>query len=490
MRNLKLSLVVPNFRWHEGDKHDFWHFLPYNLCLLAAMVEDICEVEIIDSYINDMEPSEFIMALKKGKPDIVGITVLMDQFAPAAHYAAKLTKEFNPDIVTIMGGVYSTVNPDLAIQDFNVDYVIIGEGEYVLRDLIGYVMKMNDLPKKGICFRSGSEIINSGRADLIHDLDALPLPAYHLIDFKRYSNYAPRKSVDSPRVFPYGLVVTSRGCPIGCSFCQVEIISGKKFRARSSENVIDEIAWLKDTFGIKSFAFVDDNLSTSKKRAKAIFQGIIDRGLIMPWSAQNMAVFQMDQEMVELMKMSGCEYLCIAIESGAERVLREIVQKPVDYAHAKEIAQIAKSHNIYTVANFIIGFPTESWDEIRQTIRFAEELDVDYVKIFHAIPLRHTKLWNLCIKKGSFKKGFKQEDIRWSVGQVQGKEFCPHDLTILRAYEWERINFNTPEKCKRSAQMMGITEKELFHIRRKTLLSVHENIYKSYELDLGGDYYG
>jgi len=480
MKDLKLTLVVPNFRWIESDKSVFWHFVPINLCLLAAMVEDICEVEIIDAYIEDLDADEFIATLVKSDPDVVGITVLMDQFAPTGHYAAKLAKDFNPNMKVLMGGVYCTVNPDLAAQDENVDYVVIGEGEYAMRDLLGYFVGKNPLPEKGICYRVNGKIINTGHADFIHDLDAIPLPAYHLVDFERYSNEAPRESVDSPRSFPYANVITSRGCPIGCSFCQVSTIAGRKFRPRSAENVLKEIAWLKETYSIRSIIFTDDNLFTDKKRAKAIFQGMIDRGMIMPWVSTGTAVFQLDEEMIELMRESGCDYICIAIESGTERVRKNIVRKPINYDHAKKMAQIAKQYGIYVAANFIIGFPTETWDEIRGTIRFAEDLDVDYVKIFHAIPLKHTRLWDLCVKEGAFRKGFEQSKIRWSVGQIQGKEFSCHDLTILRAYEWDRINFSSSEKHKKTARMMHITEEELFQIRRETLLNVHRNIHESF----------
>ncbi|MFH1148459.1 MAG: radical SAM protein [Pseudomonadota bacterium] len=476
---LRLALVVPNYRWVDNDKSVFWHIMPYNLCMLAAMVEDLCEVEIVDAYVDDMDQDRFMTVLKDMNPDLVGITVMMDQFAPAAHVAAGLVKSINPAVRVIMGGVYATVNPDLAMQNTNVDYTVVGEGEYVLRALVGHFLGKNPMPARGICYREGGSVKDTGRADFIEDLDALPLPAYHLIDFTKYSNNAPRKSVDAPRALPYAWVLTSRGCPIGCAFCQVEKISGRKFRPRSAENLLREIAWLKDTYGIRSIVFADDNLYTDKERAKEIFRGLIDRKLAMPWVSPGTAVFRLDEEMLDLMRASGCEFICIAIESGTDRVLKEIIRKPVDYEYAKKMVKAAKVRGIYVAANFIVGFPTETWEEIRQTIRFAEELDVDYMKLFHAIPLRHTRLWDLCVKEGALKEGFDPSNIRWSTGQVKGKEFNPHDLTILRAYEWDRINFSTPAKRQRTAEMMHVSEEELWQIRRETLTSAQTNILKT-----------
>jgi len=417
----------------------------------------------------EISEAEFTKALDRLNPHVVGITVLMDQYAPAGHRTAKIVKEYDSEIKVIMGGVYATMNSEQAMSDPNVDYIVIGEGEYVFRDLLGYFMGKNPIPQKGISYRSNGEVINGGHSNFIEELDVLPLPAYHLIDFEKYADTASRRSVDSPRKFPYARIFSSRGCPVGCVFCQVELISGKMFRPRSAQNVLGEIQWLKEKYGIKSLIFDDDNMLIDRRRAVEIFQGMVDRNLAMPWVAIAVATFRLDEELIELMRASGCTYLDVAPESGCERVLKEIIKKPVNLEYAKRMVAKARKEGIYVTANFVIGFPTETWDEIRQTIRFAEELDADYVKVFNAVPLPQTKLEALCQKEKSFKKGFKQSDIWWNSGQIETKDFSAGDLTILRAYEWDRINFASAEKRQRTAEMMGITEEELLEIRRKTL---------------------
>jgi radical SAM superfamily enzyme YgiQ (UPF0313 family) len=157
-------------------------------------------------------------------------------------------------------------------------------------------------------------------------------------------------------------------------------------------------------------------------------------------------------------------------------VLKDIVGKPIDYEQAERMVRLAQSLGIYVAANFIIGFPTETWDEIRQTIHFAEELGVDYMKLFHAIPLRHTRLWELCEREGAFKEGFAQSEIRWNTGQIESEGFNSRDLTILRAYEWDRINFSDPAKRRQTAAMMDVTESELLEIRRKTLANAQSKV--------------
>lgn len=468
-KKLRVILVVPNFRWTDSDVNALWHYIPYNLCLLAAMIEPLCDVQIVDAHKRDMTHEQFRDILRALAPDVVGITVLMDQYAYSGHKAAAIVKTVDPSIKVLLGGVYATMNPQKAIEDKNIDYVVIGEGEYLLQKMIRFFQGEAPLPDKGICFRVDTDIENRGMGEYIADLDKLPLPAYHLIDYSSYANNVERKSVDMPPELPFARVITSRGCPYGCIFCQVESIAGKKFRGRSAGHVLDEIEFLKRTYGIKSLVFDDDNLFTVRERACAIFQGMIDRKLVMPWVAIAVAVFRLDEDLIKLMKASGCQYIDVAIESGNKRVLTEIIGKPVDYEYAKKMVRAAQKEGLYVAANFVIGFPTETWEEIRETIKFAEELGVDYMKLFTAIPLRNTRLWDLAERTGAFRPGFSEVHRRWSSGQLETKDFSADDLTILRAYEWDRINFVDPEKRRRTAKMMGITEEELMQIRRRTL---------------------
>ena len=482
----RVLLVVPNLRWCLGDASTFWHFVPYNLCLLAAMVEDLCEVEILDAYIDDLTLEQFTAIVEERRPAVVGITVMMDQFAEAGHLAAKAAKQGSPRSKVVLGGVHVTVDPDEVMRDPLIDYAVRGEGEHVFRELLLFLQGKRAFPGRGVCRREGAAYVVAERADLIGDLDAVKLPSYHLIDYERYTHHAPRRSVDSPRALPYARVMTSRGCPYQCVFCQVEHISGRTFRRRSAQNVLEEIAWLKDRYGIKSLILDDDNLFSHRGHAVDLFQGMIDQGLAMPWAMISTAVFRLDEELVELMRESGCQYICIAIESGCRRVLDEVINKPVDYDHARQMVAKAQSVGIYVAANFIVGFPTETWDEIRETIRFAEDLGTDYVKLFHAIPLRHTRLWELCEKTGAFKSGFNVDGIRWNTGQIETDQFNPDDLTILRAYEWDRINFSTPARRARTAAMMGVSEQELWDIRRQTLEGAQQRVASSAAADKAG----
>jgi len=467
---MRVILIVPNFRWADWDTNSLWHYIPYNLCLLASMIKDISDVKILDANIDNLTQDDLKDKIKEYNPDVVGITILMDQYGKAGHITGKIVKEINEDIITIFGGVYATVNSEHVMEDKNIDIVVIGEGEYILRELMLYYEGQGKLPTNGICYREGEQIVNTGHSDFISDLDKLPFPSYDLIDLKKYIYLRDRKSVDSPPAYPYMRIFSSRGCPVGCTFCQVKSIMGKRFRKRSSQNVLEEIEYLIKNYGIKSIIFDDDNLIIDRQRAIEIFKGL--KKLKILWIAIALAAFGLDKELFKIMKECGCVYVDIAIESASKRILKDIIRKPINLKKIKEIVSWAKELDIFIVGNFMIGFPTETWEEIRKTIKFAEEIDMDYVKIFDVIPLRNTELWGICEKNGYFKKGFNQDNIRWSTGQLESDEYSSSDLTILRAYEWDRINFSSPEKIEKIRKRMGITEEELEQIRNETRQNV------------------
>ena len=473
----KILLLLPNNAWATDEHQASWRIPPYGLALIASVIRSKYEVRILDANVDNISLKEFEESLKKYKPDVVGISVLFDPISKGGHEAARIAKKINHKTKVVMGGVYVTVNPESAIKDTNIDYLVIGEGEFLFKDLLDSFFDNKVMPSKGLWYRNNDGSLHKGSLNLIDNLDSIPLPSYDLIDSDKYFNTPyERKSVDAPSLLPFATIISSRGCPIGCSFCQVETISGKKFRGRSADEMIKEIRWLKESYGLKSFVFQDDNLLSNKKRAKQIFSKMIEKQLTMPWKMAATAVFRLDEELIELMAKSGCEYVCIAIESGSKRVVKNIVQKPIDYDYAKKMVKCLQKHGIYVTGNFIIGFPTETWDEVRETVNLAEELNLDYMKLFTLIPLRGTKIWKICEDTGYFKKDFSSENVSWNTAQVESKYFSSHDLTILRAYEWDRINFKTKEKQERTAKMMGITLEELNAIRRSTLSDVPKRI--------------
>lgn len=490
----KIVLVQPNLKWIDWNWKTSWDLHPLSLCLMGAVIREKYDVTIVDPYIEDQSPEEFQKIIADLQPDLVGITMMTNEYLEAAHIAAALVKQVDPQIINVIGGVYATVSYKTIHEDLNFDYVCIGEGEYVFPQLLAYLNGDGSFPPVGFLGRKEGESADPNtvmRAPFIQDLDALPYPAWDMVNYSRYIQDAGKVTVDHPYTYPFTRLMTSRGCPIGCSFCEVEFISGGPFRYRSVENVINELKWLKKDYGIKSFMLDDDNFFINRKRVVAFCNGLIESGMGLEWKANAVAVFHMTDQVIELMAESGCTSIDLAIESGSERVLKEIIHKPVKLDRAKEVSHKIKEVGMDLIANFIIGFPSETWKEIRQTIKFAEELPLDYAKFFIATPLEGTELYDMVMESNLMVShadtSGQMNDLDWQTSKIKSDEWTIEDLTILRGYEWERINFSTPEKQAKVAQMMCITLDELQKLRRDTFKSVTANILKLHESQIQGE---
>jgi radical SAM superfamily enzyme YgiQ (UPF0313 family) len=434
--------------------------------MLATTLQGSYDVAIVDAQLYDLSETSFAERVRALRPDCVGISLLTSEYAPILHTAARIIKEIDPGIVTIAGGVHVTTQYPIVMNDHNIDYCVRGEGERVLREVLDYLNGNGTIPTKGLVYREDGGKHNALPIDLIENLDSLPLPNYNLVDYLAYAMKKPRYGVDSLNVFPYSRILTSRGCPIGCSFCQVKSISGKKWRMRSAQSVIDEIVLLHGRYKIRGFIIEDDNAFVEKKRTKEMLSLLKQADLNLKWKAAGVPIFNMDEETFAMMAETGCQMVGLPIESGNPRVLKEIIKKPVDLEKAPGLIRAAQNQGIFVAANFIIGFPTESWDEIRQTLRYAETCGADYCKIYAAQPLLGTELYDLAKKMNCLVGD--EHDVGWRYGRISTLEFTPKDISILRAYEWDRINFTDARKRQKTAEIMGVTIKELDEIRKKT----------------------
>lgn len=461
----RVLLVYPNQRWLKTDLTTTWNLTPYTVCLLATMIRDFVEVKIVDAQFYNMGKEDFIKEVKKFNPDLAGVSLLSSEYAAIGDMTVEMLKNVNPNMIVVVGGVHVTTTYWRVMENQKVDYAIRGEGEYVFRDLIKYLNGEGQFPPEGIIFRKDGKVVVPPAA-MVQDLDALPYPDYSLIDYSKYTMTEQRYGIDSPADFPYARFPTTRGCPVGCSFCQVPSLAGKKIRMRSAANIIKELEFLVEKYGVKSFIFEDDNAFFDQSRTKELLKMMIDRKLNLKWKATGVFLPTLDEEMLRLMAESGCIMLNVAIESGTERVLREVIGKPINLKTAPEKIALAKKYGLYVAVNFIIGLPTETWNEIRETLHYAETCGADYVKIFLATPLFGTKMYELA-KKTNWVVGDEYAvSQRYSI--MKGPEYDPKDLSILRVYEWDRINFADPAKRERTAKMMGISLEELDKIRLET----------------------
>lgn len=469
MNKKRVCFIFPNQRWFKEDNITTWNLNPTTLTLLGAMIKDKFEVKIIDAQFYNMSKETFLNEIKVFNPHYAGISQLSSEYEKLLEITSKIIKEFNSEIITIAGGVHVTVQPELALSYDSIDYGVIGEGEYVFRELLLYLENQGDFPNIGVAYRKDNKIIVQNRA-FVEDLRKLPWPDYEMINYEDYLETDSRQySPNRPPDYPFVRMVTTRGCPFGCSFCQVESISGKKVRARDPQDVVEELLYLKKRYGIKAVVFDEDNiLMAPNSYAKNLFTLMIEKELNLKWVATAFALFLIDDELLDLMKESGCIGINVAIESGNKRVLKEIVKKPIkDLIEVPKIIAKIKAKDMYCIANFIVGFPGETWEEVRETFRYAEKCGADYVKFYAAIPLHGTQLFEIAQAMGYMDYNPNISIVDWRYGQITSDEWTAKDISILRAYEWDRINFS-PEKIERVAQIWGCSIEELKKIRKET----------------------
>ena len=368
----------------------------------------------------------------------------------------------------IAGGPHVTVEFETVMKDGNIDYACRGEGEYVLRELVLNLQGMGPLPKTGLVYRRNGGLVVLDRA-LVGDLGELPWPDYSLVDLKAYINrppkdFGPTRVPEIPGI-SYDL---ARGCPCACTFCQTGVMSGKKIRTRPPEDAVHELEMLRDTYGVRSVLFRDDNLFLKKKVAKKLLRTMIERKLGFSWAVSSLAIFAMDEEYLDLMAESGCRLINMAVESGSFRVVHELIKKPImDLEEIPGWVEKFKRRGIYVVSNFILGYPGETWSEIIETINFAARCDFDYVRFFAATPLIGTPMYAYAIDNDYLR--FPDDiDVDWRYSQIKSDEWTDQDIRILRTYEWDRINFSSPEKVAKTAAVLGISVEKLNAHRRQT----------------------
>ena len=283
---------------------------PMGLALLAAVLEkEGFDTRIVDANAQGLGPEE--VAPLVADADAVGLTAMTPTIGAAIEIAGQL-KSVKPDLPVILGGAHATLLPEETLASApGVDIIVRGEGEKVFPDLLRSLeskQTVDNIP--GISYRKDGEVIDTAGATTNIDLNSLPFLAYHLLPWRRYRPHPPHG-----RASPFAAVITSRGCPYHCSYCSKPVF-GSKFRAQSAERVVEEIAYYQEKFGIKELAFYDDVFTLDGKRAYAIAENILRRGLKVHWTCET-RVNLVNKELLHSMKRAGCYAIAYGIESAS-----------------------------------------------------------------------------------------------------------------------------------------------------------------------------
>jgi magnesium-protoporphyrin IX monomethyl ester (oxidative) cyclase len=432
---MKILLFSP-YNSFDHTAYGFYRAsVPYNLLYIAGYLRKhgieskIYELGVFDEKDNirvgdkircGLSDEAITKILADENPDIVGLSTMYTVFHEDYVEAIRTIKRFNPAIRVVVGGNHASCFPGLMLES-GADQVVVGEGEEAFL---------------GVCRGDRSKII---RKAFLKDLDEIPFPPLRMIDFWRHIE------VNNPYVMrtPVAGIISSRGCPNDCAYCTVNGVWKRQWRARSPGNVVLEMINMIRDYGIREFHFLDDNLMVDRKRLAEICRIIIDERLNIKWAAPA-AHWALDNNLLDLMKRSGCYRLSFGIESG-DLETRKFIGKSYPLAQAREIIAHANRIGLWTITTNIIGFPYETLEQINNTVNFAKTCGADFACFFLLIPHPSSRVYQYYVKEGLFNEDdrmsilneggcdtvhFKKDQLRW-IRDYAYREFVQHRF---RAY--------------------------------------------------------
>ncbi len=371
----------------------FTHVHPLGVMMIASTARDagFTDMHILDMKVEDWSPEQCCDALLELKVDVVGLSAMTYE-AGCLHDLARLIKARSPKTIIIAGGPHPSVADEDVLADKNVDFVVRGEGEFTFVNVLENLRdgKTNWEDCDGLTYRDAEGTIqrNQDRPPPA-DLDEMPFPAWDLIDHSKYHT-VPRGGVIYAHK-EFATMFSSRACPWRCTYCHNSY--GKKFRERSAENVLAEIDLLVKDYGVKELVFMDDIFNFRPERAKTIARGLIERDYKLKLTFPN--GFRgdiLDEELVDLLKEAGMYRCMVAVESAIPRI-QKVMKKNLKIDKVRNIVDYISKRGIMVHGAFMLGFPTETREEMEATIKWAAESSFHTAAFFRVIPFKGTALF-------------------------------------------------------------------------------------------------
>lgn len=424
-----IVLVNPHWYMAEGNLDDLWLPFPSGLASLAvALRAQGYAVTIVDALAEGYDcrkwierngrrlcrvglPEEVLVEkLMQSRARVVGIGNMFTAVFSGAVECASAARRALPSARLIMGGVHPSCTPEEVAGLPEVDYVLCGEGEVVLPNLMRYLEGAADsIMPPGVYWRESGGIRNSGPAQPIMDLDALPSPAYDLLDMQIYRSAAETDLISRGEKGAFTMpIISSRGCPYGCIFCAVHRLNGRRWRGRAPAKVVDEIELLQKRYGVNSFTIEDSNFTYEEDRAIAICNDILRRGLHIRWNTPNgLRADRITPRLIDAMKQAGCYEITMAAEHGDQKFLNRVIRKGLDLESIFRAGAIIRKAGLSVACFLMMGFPGETPRELEQTVRFGRRLARAGILplFFICSPLPGTVMYQAFVAQGDLPAG-------------------------------------------------------------------------------------
>lgn len=367
-------------------------YSPLGLAYIGAVLEKAGhEVKIIDIDMEKISEEQFPKIIKDYY-ELVCFTATTPTYEKAVKLCRSVKK--NTDAVTVLGGIHATIAPDACAQSEFIDFVVRGEGEVTILDLIYAIQgKKAYTEVKGISFKENGKIIHTSERELIKNINEIPFPARHLYNQQKYT-------YPDSLLTPVMPIITSRGCSHNCTFCCTKLMFGSMVRFRSAPNVVDEIEYLIKKYEVKEIHFWDDNYTLNKKRVFEIHKELNKRNIKIKFAFPNgLRVDQVNEEVLKCLKDMGVYSIAFGVESGNQTILNN-AKKGINLKQIEKAYFLAKRIGFETWGFFMLGLPGETEKTIKDTIEFAKKINPDIAK-FHVLkPFPGTEVFNQLMKAG------------------------------------------------------------------------------------------
>lgn len=380
----KILFITPPY--HCGVVEVAGRWIPLTFAYIAGVARDIgFEPIIYDAMTKRHGFKEIAETIKEVDPDYVATTAITST-APDALEILKTAKEINPHIVTLIGGVHPNYLYEEILRSGHVDYVVRGEGEETIKDLLLALESNHPLHKvKGIAYKAGHKIISTPSRPFIQDLDALG-PAWDLIDWKDYRYFV----IPNSRL---GAVSTSRGCNHNCTFCSQQKFWHQTWRGRKPENVVSEIEQLNKTYGVNVFLLPDEYPTKDRERWEKLLDALIkkDMGIYILMETRAEDILR-DKEILHKYREAGVVHIYIGLEATDQKTL-DLIKKGIEVDTGLEAIRLIHEHGMITETSFILGFPDETKESIKATLKLSKYYNPDFAHYLAIAPWPYADMY-------------------------------------------------------------------------------------------------
>jgi len=457
-----LLLYPPQHVAHEANPQAWLDhqgvYPPLGILYLAAYLKRHSdhEVELLDMTVEGIDVSRLKLLASTEGFDVVGITAATLNF-PSVIACIETVREACPSARIVLGGPHPTFYPEETAGLPGVDYVVVGQGILVFKELLDRLERGEEPVLPGLVPHSGPVDERSVEYQVV-DLNTVPFPDRTLIPNRKYFSIVTRKR-------PMTCMITSQGCPYRCAFCSTPRFGGMQMR--SPEHVLEEVEECA-RLGIREIMFWDEVFTLERGRAAEIADRIAKAHPGLTWDIRT-RVDLVDQDLLRRFRRAGCVRIQYGIESGSDRTLK-ILKKGFTVEQAREAVALTREAGIPVSAGFMLGSPGESEEDIKRTVEFAREIDPDYVQFTVTIPTPYTDLYENALA-GGFRRDYLREYARSPRGTPKlyfwNERFTDEELIGFRNYAYRRFYFRPQYVLKSLIRLRSFSE-----MRRKLAMGI------------------